>query len=50
MVVDEDGDPVDEETARRVLDELERAAREDDRRPGRGRGRGKWKKHRGRGD
>jgi hypothetical protein len=43
MVVDEYGNPVDEETARRVLEELEREYRD----PPRGRGR---KKHKGRGD
>jgi hypothetical protein len=45
--VDQDGNPIDEATARRILEEIQRA-REDDR-PG-PRGRGKWKKHKDRDD
>jgi eukaryotic-like serine/threonine-protein kinase len=47
MVVDEYGNPVDEETARRVLEELERDDRHDrDEPPSRGRGRKKHKDRR----
>jgi hypothetical protein len=41
MVVDEDGNPVDEDTARRVLEQIEREYRDEPR--GRGRGRHKHK-------
>lgn len=42
-VVDENGNPVDEETARRILDQIERDDRDDDRGPSRGRGHHKHK-------
>jgi serine/threonine protein kinase len=42
--VDQYGNPVDEETAREILEQLEDEARESAERPGRGKGRGKKKK------
>jgi serine/threonine protein kinase len=44
MVLDENGNPVDEETARRILEQIERDNREDPRPRGRG-----YYKHKGRG-
>ena len=46
QVLDQYGNPVDEETAKKILEQMQREAEEEYERLGRGRGRGK-KKHRG---